>query len=238
MPDLNLPFENETLLTYVARPEGNGPWPGVVVIHDALGMSTDLRNQCDWLAKSGYIAAAPDLFSGRTFFSCIFTVVKQMGRRSGPLFDKVEAVRQHLRDSPDSNGKVGVIGFCFGGGFALILSGGFGFDSASINYGPLPKNATTLLKKACPMVASYGELDRTLRGTAERLEKILSEYGIDHDIKVYENTEHAFMNNHDPKEVPFFIKFISYGFGGGAYHPESTRDARKRIVSFFDQHLK
>jgi len=161
VPDLKLPYQDNTLFTYVARPEGRGPWPGVVVIHDALGMSTDLRNQCDWLAEAGYIAAAPDLFSGRTFFSCIFKAVKEMNNKRGTLFDKVETVREYLQNSPDSNGKVGVIGFCFGGGFALILSAGFGFDSASINYGGLPKNATELLKKACPIVASYGELDRT-----------------------------------------------------------------------------
>ena len=147
-------------------------------------------------------------------------------------------MRQYLLGLPESNGKVGVIGFCFGGGFALILSTGFGFDSASINYGGLPKNATEVLKKACPIVASYGELDRTLKGTAERLEKILSEHGIDHDIKLYENTDHSFMNNHDPKDVPLFVKIISYAFGGGGYNAESTKDARQRIITFFDRHMK
>lgn len=238
MPDLELPFQNEILPTYVARPGGDGPWPGVVVIHDALGMSTDLRIQCDWLAEAGYIAAAPDLFSGRTFFSCIFKVVQQMNRRSGSLFEKVEAVREYLLNSPDCTGKVGIIGFCFGGGFALILSAGFGFDSASINYGGLPRHAPELLKNACPIVASYGELDRTLKGTAGRLERILTEHGIDHDIKEYGNTDHSFMNKHNPMDVPLFIKLISYAFGGGGYNAESTRDARRRIIAFFDHHLK
>jgi carboxymethylenebutenolidase len=239
MPDLQIPHQNETLLTYVAQPSTTGPWPGVVVIHDAVGMSTDVRNQCDWLASEGYLAAAPDLFAGKTFFSCVFKVIREIKNKRGSLFDKVETVRQHLLHDPQSNGKAGVIGFCFGGGFAFVLSTGFGFDTASINYGgTLPKDAETVLESACPIVASYGALDRGSRGAAEHLERILTEYGIDHDVKEYADTDHAFMNDHDLAEVPWFIKFIGYAFGGGAYHPESTLDARKRIVAFFDKHLQ
>ncbi len=238
MPDLNLAYKDETFLTYVAHPLAKKPYPGVVVIHDALGMSTDIRNQCDWLAKHGYLAAAPDLFSGRSFFGCMFTIIKELNKRSGPVFDKVELTKQYLLNHPTSNGKVGVIGFCFGGGFAIILSAGYGFDSASVNYGPLPKNAHDTLKNACPIVGSYGAMDRTLKGTADRLEEILTDHHIVHDVKEYKNTDHSFMNNHDPREVPMFIKVISKVFGGGAYHADSTIDARSRIISFFDKTLR
>lgn len=238
MPDLNLPFEGTSLLTYLAQPAGVGPWPGVVVIHDALGMSTDLRRQCDWLAGEGYLVAAPDLFAGRTFFGCLFKVIREMKKREGSLFRKVEAVQQYLLNHPDSNGKVGVIGFCFGGEFAVILSAGYGFDAASINYGGLPDDAETMLEKACPVVASFGALDRNLKGTAARLEDMLTRHGIDHDVKEYEHTDHAFMNDHDPGEIPLFIKGFSFVFGGGAYHAESARDSRRRIIAFFDRYLK
>jgi carboxymethylenebutenolidase len=74
-------------------------------------------------------------------------------------------------DHPGSNGKVGDIGFCFGGGFDIILSAGYGFDSTKVNYGSLTKNAYEELKNACPIVESYGAKDRKLKGTADRLKK-------------------------------------------------------------------
>jgi carboxymethylenebutenolidase len=238
MPDIRLPFDKD-LMAYESIPKVTGNYPGVVVIHDALGMSTDLRNQCDWLATEGYHAVAPDLFEGKTFFSCIMRAVREFRKKEGLFFDKIEATRNYLLNAPGSNGKVGVIGFCFGGGFALILSVNFGFDSSSVNYGgTLSSEYEQLLKNACPIVASYGALDRGSKGVAEKLESILTKHEIPHDVREYPDTEHAFMNDHLDSEVPMFIKFIAYAFGGGAYHEASCQHARGRIIRFFDRHLK
>ena len=68
MPDITIPFQKDAFNAYHISPEKKDSLPGVVVIHDALGMSDDLRQQCDWLASEGYLAIAPDLFSGKTFF--------------------------------------------------------------------------------------------------------------------------------------------------------------------------
>lgn len=237
MTTIDIEMVGGVVRTYTATPDGSGPWPGVVVIHDALGMSQDVRNQADWLASEGYLAAAPDLFDGRTLFGCLRSTLRDFNRGEGPMYDRIEAVRQWLVQHERSTGRVGVIGFCFGGGFALLLAPRGGFAAASVNYGSLPKNLDEFLQGACPIVASYGALDRNLKGSAAKLERALAAAGVPHDVKEYPNADHAFMNDHSQDRVPFYITVISAVFGGGAPHPESAQDARGRILAFFAEHL-
>ena len=222
---------------YVASPATEPPWPGVVVLHDALGYTKDVRDQADWLAGAGYIAIAPDLFYWGKRMTCMRGIFTDLRARRGPAFDDVGAARSYLQAQPDCTGRIGVIGYCMGGGFSLLLAPGHGFDASSVNYGQIPKDADAFLAEACPIVGTFGAKDRTLKGAAGRLESALEKNSIAHDVKEYPNAGHAFLNKHDRADANAL--FVVMGrFMGNTRDEPSAHDARKRIIDFFDAHLK
>jgi len=235
MPDLRFTAATGELGAYLATPRSSGPpapWPGVVVIMDALGLSDDIREQADRLAAAGYIAFAPDLYSGRGI-GCVLGTLKASRTGHGRAYDDIEAARSWLEAREDCTGRIGIIGFCMGGGFA-VLCAPRGFDAASVNYGEVPGDAAERLAGACPVVGSYGRRDRTLRNRAERLERALTTLGVDHDIKEYPEAGHSFMNRINTGPLLSPIQAL-VGFD---YHHASAEDAWDRILRFYDRHLR
>ena len=150
--------------------------------------------------------------------------------------------RDWLAARDDCSGAIGVIGYCMGGGLALLLAADRGFSASSVNYGTAPKDAYTasFLDRACPIVASYGAKDRVLRGAAGRLEVALNGVGFEHDVKEYVEAGHGFLDDHEKAgdKTPMLFAVLGRLTPGDGYHEASAQDARRRIIAFFNSHLK
>ncbi len=240
MPDLDLTDASTLrggstpLNGYLATPSGVGPWPGVVVVHEVFGVDPMTRGHADRLARAGFLTLAVDLFSAGGARRCLVSTMRAMTAGQGRAFTDIETARSWLQTAPGCTGKVGVIGFCMGGGFAL-LTASRGFDAAAPNYGRLPGDLDAAMAGACPVVASYGGRDTTLKGAAARLETALTAAGVVHDVKEYPTAGHAFLN--DAEVGPRALRPLLRVAGMGP-DPVAAADAWTRIDAFFSEHLR
>ena len=122
-----------------------------------LGSEHRHRNQAEWLAGEGYLALAPDLYYWSSRIRCLVATVRLGARARGDL----DATRTWLAEQDRCTGKVGVIGFCMGGDFALAMAPNPGVSAASVNYGGATGEVEQALPNVCPIVASYGAKDRS-----------------------------------------------------------------------------
>lgn len=233
MPDITYPAAEGHLPGYLAAPDGEGPWPGVVVVQDVLGMTADLRRITDRIAASGYLALAPALYGRAPKIRCMISTIRAHFAGHGAAYDDLVAARDYLIANERCTGKIGLVGFCMGAGFCLQLAPRGLYDATAPNYGLLPKDIETL-SRSCPVVASFGAKDHIVpRGTAAKLEAALAHGDVPRDIKEYPNVGHSFMNNYG---IPGPVRVVAR-IAGMAYCEPEAEDAWQRVLSFFDKHL-
>ena len=208
--------------SYLAKPEGAGPFPGVIVIHEIFGLNDNIRDISRQFAEQGYAALGVDLFSNRNRMVCMMQIMHGMLIRplnNSMLNDLKSSVAFLQKQSGVDANRIGAVGFCMGGAYALQLAiTDQGMKAASVFYGANPKPLEAVAE-ACPIMGSYPDKDFTTP-MARELETSLTKYNIPHDIKVYDNTQHSF---YAQQRTPFEV--------------EAAKDAWQRMLSFFKQHL-
>ncbi|AXJ08459.1 dienelactone hydrolase family protein [Arthrobacter sp. PM3] len=219
---------------YLAAPAGEGPFPAVLMIHEMFGLNDITVRHADRLAAAGYLTLAIDLFSDGGARRCIVATMRALSAGEGRAFTDLATARDWLLASGRTTGKIGVIGFCMGGSFALLLATDR-FDASAVNYGRLPKDPDKALAGACPIVANFGGKDRSLAGGAAKLQSVLDRLGVENDVKEFPSAGHSFLN--DAEAGPAALRPLFRVMGVGP-DPASAPEAWQRIEDHFARYLK
>lgn len=214
---------------YVTRPKASSKAPGILFIYEAFGMNDEMIRIADELAAEGYVVLLPNLFDRGSWFSCIRQIMKELKAGEGRgVQDLIQARNWLAQQDYVESGKIAVMGLCMGGGFALLLGKTGLFQVSAPFYGQVPEKLDGL----CPVVASYAARDKMLVTDAHRLEKELPALGVPHDMKIYPDAGHSFMNH----PANWFVRLLGGAMGAG-YQPDAAADAKARLVQFLKAHL-
>jgi carboxymethylenebutenolidase len=207
---------------HLALPDTPGPHPGVVVIHEAYGLNDNIKDITGRFAGQGYAALAVDLFAGRNKAVCMARYMTGMLAGSVNRFGiaDLKSALTHLAGLPEVDpNRIGAIGFCMGGGFAIAWAcTDDRLKAIAPFYGANPRPLDAV-QRACPVVGSYPEKDFTA-GAGRALDQALNRHGIAHDIKIYPGAGHSFFNDR-----------------GRAYDKVAATDSWTRVLGFFGEHL-
>lgn len=225
------------LRAFIARPPGEsgpGPFPGVVVLHEIFGLNDDIRRITRRFAEEGYVALAPDLYSRGNKALCLSRVLTDLMRGCrGRTLDDIVGARVALSNRPDVDPtRIAVVGFCMGGSFALVTGTTGGVQAAAVNYGAVPKQRSDL-DGLCPVVASYGALDKVFAKQGERLQGHLETLGVPHDYKLYPDVGHSFFSYDN---APAWMTKLPSPMHP-RYSEKEAEDAWSRILAFFADHV-
>jgi len=207
---------------YLALPDTAGPHPGVVVIHEAYGLNENMRDIAGRFADAGYAALAVDLFGDRNRALCMARYMGGMllGSVNRPGIDELKSSLTFLAKLPEVDAqRLGAIGFCMGGGFAIAWACTDSRLKAIAPFYATNPRPLDMVSRLCPVVGSYPARDFTAR-SGRALEGALTRSGINHDIKIYPDAAHSFFNN--------TVR---------SYNKNAADDSWRRVLKFFGEQL-
>jgi carboxymethylenebutenolidase len=181
---------------YVVSPSEAGPHPAVILIHEWDGLNDRIRQLADALADEGYVALAADLYSGRTGSSREENMALVQEARANPerTIANLNAAVAYLRARDDLSGRVGTMGWCFGGGVALSYAlGGAQHDATAIFYGSLVTDPDSLTALDHEIYGTFAGLDDGIPPSqVADFVAALREAGVPNDVHVYDAVDHGF----------------------------------------------
>ncbi len=216
---------NGTIKGYFARPaKASGKLPVVLVVHENRGLNPYIEDVARRLAVANFIAFAPDGLTSVGGYPGneeqgvkLFATVDK-----GKMTEDFLAAAHWLKERPDSNGKLGVVGFCFGGGMANTLAVRMGSDlSAAVPFYGSQPSAEDAAKIKAPMLLHYASLDTRITGNWPKFEEALKANHVTYTGYVYEGANHGFHNDTTPR-----------------YDEAAAKQAWQRTLDFFNKYLR
>ena len=213
---------------YLTRPQGDVARPAVLVIHPWDGINDHIRDVARRFAKAGYVALAPDLLSRRGGTSSFAS--RDAAIAAGRKLDE-DAIIKDLTGGINylkgqnfvGANKVGVIGFCWGGGKALLFTTRSKDLAASvIYYGDNPANLEDVKNITVPVFGHYGEVDERITSGVPKLNEAMKRYGKSFDYKIYAGAPHSFNSDDNPP----------------SYREDAAKEAWAKTLEFFKKHLQ
>ena len=225
-----------TMDVHLVQPKkADGPVPAVIVIHDILGFNEDTRRICQVLANGPMplVVSAPNLYQGLGPKPiCVIKTIRTLKRGSGVTFDRLRQVQAWLTTMEQVDAqKVVVVGFCLGGGFALLYAAQSDVAVVAPFYGDVPIAASDL-QNLCPVVGGYGERDAIFAPQGHRLVSHLTALNIEHDVQFYPGTGHSYMN-----KLKGLAKVARFSPMRAEYNEAAANDSWKRVFEFLERHL-
>jgi carboxymethylenebutenolidase len=208
---------------YLARPKEGGPFPAIIVVHENRGLNAHIKDVTRRLALEGFVALAPDYLSDLGGTPESEDEARGMFEQLTPTDVTANGVATiaYLKSREDSTGKIGAMGFCWGGGTVNSLAVASPDLLAAVPYYGSPPNAEAVPQIEARIMAHYGGLDDRINAGIPAFEEALKAAGIDYQIFIYEGANHAFNND----------------TSAARYDKEAADLAWSRTIAFFKETL-